>query len=364
MDSKIPPGCESPKGVSSHGRVYGGKMAVDLAQTLNGAVDLVEVWRGEMLECLHQGHAVVCDSSGDIVQAWGDPTALIFPRSSCKMLQALPLIESGAAAAYGLTDQQLALACASHNGAQIHVDGVGDWLKTLGLADGDFCCGPQEPRDSDVRDGLIRAGEAPCRVHNNCSGKHTGFLTLTQHLKAAPDYVALDHPVQKACKAAFEETTQETSPTYGIDGCSAPNFASTLHGLARAMAFFASAHTRSDTRSTAAAQLTRAMGAYPEMVAGETRACTELMRAMNGKVAVKTGAEGVFIAIIPEKQLGVALKISDGATRASECALAAILVKLGVLDAKLPATRARMTPAIRNWDGLITGQIRPTAALT
>ena len=137
-----------------------------------------------------------------------------------------------------------------------------------------------------------------------------------------------------------------------------------LHGLARAMAFFASAHTRSDTRSTAAAQLTRAMGAYPEMVAGETRACTELMRAMNGKVAVKTGAEGVFIAIIPEKQLGVALKISDGATRASECALAAILVKLGVLDAKLPATRARMTPAIRNWDGLITGQIRPTAALT
>jgi len=214
-----------------------------------------------------------------------------------------------------------------------------------------------------IRDALIRAGEQPCRVHNNCSGKHAGFLTLTQHLKAGPDYTAIDHPVQIACKAAFEETAQETSPTYGIDGCSAPNFASTLHGLARSMAFFASAHDRGDTRSKAAARLTRAMGAYPALVAGEDRACTHLMRAMDGKVAVKTGAEGVFIAIIPEKRLGVAVKIADGATRASEAAIAAILVKLGVLHPDHPTTKALMTPDIRNWDGLITGRLRPTSAL-
>ena len=326
-------------------------------------IDLVEVWRGDLLECVHQGHAVVCDEAGQIVQAWGDPGIVTYPRSSCKMVQALPLIESGAAAKYGLTGKQLALACASHNGAAIHVEAVNAWLGQLGLADVDFRCGPQEPRDVDVRDTLIRAGESPCRVHNNCSGKHAGFLTLTQHLKAGPDYTAIDHPVQMACKAAFEETTQEMSPTYGIDGCSAPNFASTLHGLARAMAFFASAHTRSDARSKAAAQLTHAMGAYPEMVAGETRACTNLMRAMDGKVAVKTGAEGVFIAISPEKRLGVAVKIADGATRASEAVIAAILVKLGVLSADHPTTKSLMTPDIRNWDGLITGRLRPTAAL-
>lgn len=325
-----------------------------------GAVDLVEVWRGDLLESIHQGHAVVCDETGQIVQTWGNPQLVTYPRSSCKMVQALPLIESGAAAANGLTDKQLALACASHNGAVIHVEAVNAWLDTLGLADADFRCGPQEPRDGAVRDALIRAGESPCSVHNNCSGKHAGFLTLAQHLKAGPAYTDIDHPVQIACKAAFEETTQETSPTYGIDGCSAPNFASTLHGLARSMAFFASAHTRQDVRSQAAARLTYAMGAFPEMVAGETRACTNLMRAMEGKVAVKTGAEGVFIAIIPEKRLGVALKIADGATRASEAAITTILVNLGVLNPDHPAARELMTPDIRNWDGLVTGRLRPT----
>jgi L-asparaginase II len=243
------------------------------------------------------------------------------------------------------------------------VDAVRAWLGKLGLADEDFRCGPQKPRDPAIRDALTRAHEEPCRVHNNCSGKHAGFLTLTQHLKAGPEYTAIDHPVQQACKAAFEETTQETSPMYGIDGCSAPNFAGSLHGLARSMAFFASAHTRSDVRSTAAARLTQAMATYPEMVAGETRACTNLMRAMDGKVAVKTGAEGVFIAIVPEKRLGVAVKITDGATRASEAAIAAILVKLGVLNANHPTAIDLMAPDIRNWDGLVTGRIRPTAAL-
>lgn len=324
-------------------------------------VDLVEVWRGDLLESVHQGHAVICDDSGQIVEAWGDPTALIYPRSSCKMVQALPLLESGAGA--GLTDEQLALACASHNGAAIHTDRVRAWLGDLGLTDDDFRCGPQMPADTDARDHLIRAHETPCQVHNNCSGKHAGFLTLGRHLKAGPDYQLIDHPVQQACKAAFEEVTEETSPLFGIDGCSAPNHACTVHGLARAMAYFASAHDRSDTRSQAAVRLTHAMGAHPELVAGETRACTELMRAMEGKVAIKTGAEGVFIAIIPEKRLGVALKIIDGATRASECAIAALLVRLGVLNPDHPAAKARMIPPITNRREIVTGQIRPVPAL-
>jgi len=130
------------------------------------------------------------------------------------------------------------------------------------------------------------------------------------------------------------------------------------------MAFFASADQRNDTRSNSASRLVQAMMAYPELVAGETRACTDLMRAMNGRAAVKTGAEGVFVGIIPEKQLGIALKISDGATRASECVMAALLVKCGVLDPKHPAAVARMNPPIANWDGLATGHIQPHANLS
>ncbi|CUH86664.1 L-asparaginase II [Phaeobacter sp. CECT 5382] len=326
-------------------------------------VPMAEIWRGALLESLHLGHAVICDDTGQIIRSWGDPEALIYPRSSAKMIQALPLLTSGAAAKYGLTSEQLALACASHNGAHIHTDRVNDWLGQLGLADDDFRCGPQEPADIPARNELIKTDASPCQVHNNCSGKHAGFLTLAQHLGAGPEYVEMDHPVQQACLTAFEEVTGMDSPGYGIDGCSAPNFSTTVHGLARAMAWFASAGDRADRASDAAAQLVSAMATHPELVAGETRACTNLMRAMGGKVAVKTGAEAVFIAIIPEKKLGVALKITDGATRASECAIAAILVGLGVLDADHPETRKYFNAPLINRRGIDCGSLRPSAEM-
>ncbi len=326
-------------------------------------VPLAEIWRGPFLESLHLGHAVICGPDGQIVQAWGDPDAVILPRSSSKMLQALPLVESGAADVAGLTQAQLALACASHQGADIHTSRVNAWLADMGLSDDDFCCGVEEPRDIPARDAMIRAGETPCRVHNNCSGKHAGFLTLTRHLKAGPDYVDPSHPVQLACRDAFEGVTEQDSPGYGIDGCSAPNFATTLHGMARAMAYFANAREGQGTRASAAARLRDAMVAYPELVAGEGRACTELMRATNGRAALKTGAEAFFIAIIPESGMGIALKVADGGTRGAECAIAALLVRLGVLDAEHPATRKRMNAVIRNFNGLETGMIRPAAGL-
>ena len=326
-------------------------------------VPLAEVWRGPFLESVHSGHAVICDETGQIVQAWGDPNAVVLPRSSSKMLQALPLLESGAARAYGLGAEHLALACASHNGAAIHTSRVQAWLQHIGCTDDDFRCGAQDPTDLPARDALIRAGEKPCQMHNNCSGKHSGFLTLNKHLGGNPEYVAPDHPVQLACKAAFEEVTAQASPGYGIDGCSAPNFATTLHGMARAMAFFAAARPGQGARADAAAQLRDAMATYPELVAGEGRACTELMRAMGGRVALKTGAEAFFIAIIPQLKMGVALKVVDGGTRGAECAIAAILVKLGVLEANHPATLKRMNAPIRNWNGVETGMIRPAAAL-
>lgn len=330
---------------------------------MSNAAPIAEVWRGSFLESHHSGHVVICDATGDIVSAWGNPDAVVLPRSSSKMIQALPLLLSGAAQAHGLGSEQLALACASHSGARLHVDTVRAWIAELQLTDDDFRCGPQASRDSELKLEMIRAYEQPCRVHNNCSGKHAGFLTVTKHLGAGPDYVDPDHPVQKACLDAFETVTGMPSPGFGLDGCSAPNFATTMHGMARAMAWFASAGSRSDRMSQAAAELTSAMIAHPHLVAGEGRACTRLMRAALEPVALKTGAEGYFIAILPRRGLGVAVKAADGATRAAECAIAAVLVRLGVLDPANPEVSAFLTPVVTNWDRLEVGRITPAQEL-
>ncbi|GAB4386138.1 asparaginase [Albidovulum sp.] len=322
------------------------------------AVPMIELWRGGLLESCHSGHAVVCDAEGQVIEAWGDPEAVIFPRSSCKMIQALPLVESGAADRFGLDAARLALACASHNGAAIHTGPVARWLADLGLSEADLRCGPQMPDDPEARRDLICSGAAPCQLHNNCSGKHAGFLTLNRHLGGDAEYVAPEHPVQRRVREAFEEVTGLASPGYGIDGCSAPNFATTVTGLARAMAFFAAADPDGPVRERAAARLVRAMLRHPELVAGEGRACTGLMRAMQGRVAVKTGAEAVFVAILPERRLGVALKILDGATRASEAAITALLLRLGVLEREAPIVDRLLTGPILSRRGLVAGEMR------
>lgn len=326
-------------------------------------VPMVEIWRGPVIESLHAGHAVICDETGRITRAWGNPDQVVYPRSSAKMIQALPLVENGAADAKALTTEQLALACASHSAAAAHTVRVSAWLDHLGLAEPDLRCGPQEPEDIPARDALIRAGESPCQIHNNCSGKHCGFLTLNQHLGGGPDYIEIDHPVQRACLAAFEEVTDLASPGWGVDGCSAPNFLTTLHGMARAMAVFAAAREGQGTRASAAARLRDAMIAHPELVAGESRACTLLMRACTEPVALKTGADGFFIAILPRRKLGVALKIADGASRASESAIAALLVRLGVLEREHPAAKRFLNPVILSRRGIEAGRITPTAEL-
>ncbi|SES05358.1 L-asparaginase II [Tranquillimonas rosea] len=318
---------------------------------------LAELWRGDLRESVHVGHAVICGPDGEVLDAWGDPEAVIYPRSSCKMIQALPLVESGAADAFGLSEAQLALACASHEGAALHADAVGAWLGDLGLGEDDLLCGPEPPRDKALKFSLIREHAAPGQVHNNCSGKHAGFLTLAKHLGAGPDYVAPDHPVQQRVRAAFEDLTGVPSPGYGFDGCSAPNFATTMHGLARAMARFATAD-ETDARDRAMRRLTCAMIDHPLLVAGEGRACTELMEA-TGTVAIKTGAEGVFVAILPDKGIGLAVKAADGARRAAECAVAALLIRLGVLDPDHAATRKRWNAPVRNRRAAEVGMLRP-----
>ena len=329
---------------------------------MSNAVDLVELWRGGRLESVHQGHAVVVDDTGDVVQSWGDPTHVTYPRSSAKMLQALPMVESGVADRFGLTTEQLALACASHSGAAIHTDRAQAWLKDLGMDDDAFQCGPQWPADIPSRNGLVKDDSSPCRYHNNCSGKHCGFLTMVKANGWGPEYVEIDHPLQVAIKQVFEELTDETSAGWGIDGCSAPNHAASIVGLGRAMAKIAGADDNT-TRGAAMVRLREATMAHPELVANVDRACTHLMQAGKGKVSVKTGAEGYFIAVLPEKRMGVALKVMDGGTRASECAMASILCRLGALDANDPLVKRYRNPDLKNFAGLITGDMRPSVAL-
>lgn len=325
------------------------------------AARMVEITRGPFVESVHLGHAVIARATGEIVEAWGDAAKVVLPRSSAKMLQALPLMESGAGA--GLSSEQLALACASHSGERQHVERVERWLADLGLSEHALCCGPQSSRDRATRHAMIREEQPVTRVYNNCSGKHAGFLTLAKHIRADLDYVDPDNPVQKAVRTAFEDMCGEDSPGFGIDGCSAPNYAASLSGIAKSMARFASLGAGGTARDKAAAALRNAMITHPELVAGTDRACTELMRAARGRAALKTGAEGFYVAILPDLDLGVALKIEDGATRAAEVAIASILTRLGVLAANDPVVARYLKRPIRNWDGLLVGEERPAPGL-
>lgn len=322
---------------------------------------LVEVTRGPILESRHFGHAVIANEQGEIIEAWGDPAKIVLPRSSAKMIQALPLVESGAGAS--LTSEQLALACASHSAETFHIQSVQAWLADLGLEEKHLCCGPTPSLDQKRRHQMVRDGEPVTRLHSDCSGKHAGFLTFAKHLGADLNYVDPENPVQKAVKATFEDLCGEESPGFGIDGCAAPNYATSLSGMARAMAAFASFGSGSSVRDAACVRLRDAMMAHPELVAGTGRACTKLMQAAKGQAAIKTGAEGFFVGILPNKKLGIAIKIEDGATRASEAVMAALLVRTGILEKEDPEIAQFLNRPVFNFNNDRVGTVRPASAL-
>ena len=323
---------------------------------------MCEIWRGSYLESVHTGMAVICDKDGEISHQWGDPNALILPRSSAKMMQAIPLIISGAEKKFSIGEDFLALACASHNAAEIHLSRVLGWLSHLGFSETDLRCGPQPSKDPYVKKQMLEKGQSPCQIHNNCSGKHAGFLSVSRHLNAGPEYTDPDHPVQLMVMDVFQELTQNKVDGITIDGCSAPNPAIPLYSLAKAMSWFATAHKRDDQLSKAALKLRNAMVNYPELVAGELRACTNLMKACEKKAILKTGAEGVFVAILPELEKGIALKIFDGGTRASECAIASLLIQLGVLNPNHPTALAYTHAPILNWRKIQTGMMKASSS--
>ena len=280
---------------------------------------VVDLVRGAAVESTHLVHAVVVDVDGAVVAAWGDAARLTHPRSAVKPLQALPLVETGAADAFGCTDTELALACASHNGEPGHVEAVDAWLERIRCSHADLECGVQEGRGATV------AG-------NNCSGKHAGFLTVARHLGVeTAGYIRPDHPVQQLVTAALAETTGAAldPAVAGTDGCGIPVHPVPLRSLALAAARFGAPDGHwSEQRTVAATRLAAAMVAEPWFVAGTNRLCTDLMREASGVVVVKVGAEGVQFAALPRLGLGIALKAEDGSLRASEVALGHVLVAL------------------------------------
>lgn len=309
---------------------------------------VVEATRGPLVESRHLVDAAVVDAAGAVVAAHGAVDAPVYPRSACKPLQALPLVESGAADAFGLSQKEVALACASHNGEPVHVEAVLAWLDRLGLSDDDLECGAHLPRQEPVLAEFVRSGATLRQAHNNCSGKHAGMLATAVHLgEPTRGYVGREHPVQRRVAAAMGELCGLRLETFGIDGCGIPTFALPLGALAFGMA-------RLPGRP-AGRRIVEAMIAEPYMVAGRGRACTELMQAAGGAVALKTGAEGVYMAALPARGLGLALKARDGAGRAAEIAVAQLLARLGAL----PEDFARRP--LHNVRGLAIGELRPAS---
>jgi L-asparaginase II len=328
---------------------------------------LVETVRGGIVEARFRGAYAVSTPDGTIVEAAGDIDRRFLPRSCIKMIQALPLVERGAAARFRLDDRRLALACASHRGAPMHADLAAEWLSTLGLSEADLLCGAHPPTDRENRHDLLRRGEAPSQLHNNCSGKHTGMLCLARHLDVPTgDYIAIDHPVQRVIAETFAEMTGEAAPlVWATDGCSAPNFVSSCRAIAGAMAQYAvPAPRHGEARAGAMARLRDAMMAHPDAVSGKGGASTALMQAAGGKAAVKGGAEGSYTAILPHRGLGIALKMEAGSSAAAEVAMAALLVRHGAVDEADPAVARHLRPVLVNSAGRTVGHMAAMAKLT
>lgn len=326
----------------------------------------VEVTRGteniKHVESVHKVDICVADADGKIVLAYGDCDKTLFPRSSIKTLQALPLIETGAADAFGFEDKHLALACASHNGEEMHTKAVEQMLKKTGLNPTCLECGAQLPTRGADRIALIKQGNSHTALHNNCSGKHAGFLCVAAHQNIeTKGYADIAHPIQKMIARTLQDVTgaKHGDDNYGIDGCSIPSYEIPIKNLAIAFAKFGVGKDASNSRSKAMLRLRGACLKHPEMVAGTKRFDTDFMHANGQRVFVKTGAEGVFTAALPELGFGVALKCHDGATRAAETACATIIESL-LEDTQTPSNNLKRftNPILKNWNGIEVGSLR------
>lgn len=327
---------------------------------------LAEVWRGNSVESQHRGRALVLDQYGNTVLALGDTDSLVFPRSAIKPLQTIPLLESGAAEAFGLTAAHIALTCASHNGETLHTGLVSDMLNRLGLTPEALVCGADLPMFAPSAHELISNRQNPGRQHHNCSGKHSGMLTLSKHMGwPLTDYNHYDHPAQLAWRKVMSELcgVEADHLPWDFDGCGIPALALPLRNLAGGFLAFANPDSQPAKRAAAIRSITAAIQAHPMNIAGTERCCTAVISTSEGRVVVKTGAEGVFAGFIPERKLSFALKIDDGAGRAAETALGGLLAALGEPVATAADTQPFFNRPLLNSQGKIVGKITANSAV-
>jgi L-asparaginase II len=321
---------------------------------------VIEVTRGPVVESRHEGIAAIMKPDGSVVASWGDIDHPILPRSANKPIQAMAFVESGAVERFGLGNEHISLACASHLGEKRHVETVRAWLKKVGLGEDDLECGTHAPRLQGTIEELVREGKTPTAAFNNCSGKHTGMLTTAvQYGEPTKGYIKYDHPVQCRLREVMSDLCgiDANGFPHGTDGCGIPTLATPLKRLAQAMASMANPSRLSNKHAEAAARIRAAMNAEPFLMAGTGSFGTRINTALPGVAQVKGGAEGVFCGMLPTLGLGIALKMWDGAGRASEIAMATLLGHLGVLPAGLRDEIVH--PPVRNVVGLLVGEMRP-----
>ena len=322
----------------------------------------IEVTRNDIVESQHFGSAVVCDYKGNVMHSWGDISKLMFPRSALKPLLAVELVNSGASVHYGLSDAEITLACASHQGEPMHQQLVNAWLQRLGLSEDHLACGAALPDDVKSAHKLLASGQHSCRVYHNCSGKHTGFLTIAKHLDLPlENFHHVDHPLQQLSLESLSELAGTNIRDYpiGIDGCGFPAPTMPLLALGVMVARFANPTELADSHAEAILHIQQAIIREPLYAAGHGTVVSQLNQVTRGAVLAKTGAEGVLTAALPEQGLGVALKISDGSARARSSALLEILDFIGVLsEVEKLQLQAFRNPQIENSRGLVVGGIR------
>lgn len=326
---------------------------------------MVEAIRGNQRESRHRGVAAIVDSLGHVIRSWGNIYDPIFARSSVKFIQALPLIESGAADAFNLSPQEIALACSSHAGEDMHIKALEIWLQKIGKDERILDCGV--PSDFSSRKSLLpRMYGKPSPLHNTCSGKHLGFLTTALYRKEPIEgYCAKEHSVQQRIERVLDELTDvdHMKAPHGIDGCGIPTFTIPLYNVALAMARFADPSHLHYPRQKAIYRILAAVEAHPEMVAGSKGFDTKVIKFTHGQVICKMGAGGVEVGIIPSLGLGIALKIDDGHAKAAELAFLAILKSLGVLDPELYEMLGPRLPVLTH-KGKTVGFLQPTSFTT
>lgn len=320
---------------------------------------LVEVRRGEVLESFHRGVVCVVDQDDRIVYSLGDVEQVCYPRSALKFFQQIPLLTSGAVEHFGFTEKEVALFCGSHNGEPEHVETARSILSKIGLDESYLQCGPQLPTLREDQHNLIRANQQPGRIHNNCSGKHAGFLAYCVYRNwPLSDYISHSHPLHQEILDVISDFHRypKEKIRHGVDGCSAPIFSFPVYNQAIAYKNLMHPGSFSGAVQKACRTMVDAIVHYPDMIAGSKRYCTDLMRESKGQLIGKTGADGVYSLGIKDPAYGISIKVDDGKMGPQYNIAQAIVEQLGLLDAESnKKLRHYLHHENVNFGGLVTG---------